>query len=140
MSRFFRQGDDSSSEESSEEEYISEEEEEEEEKSGEEESEDGSDEDESSDSDSDDEGVKKTGASRFLRDDNESDSEDSDDGGNKILKSAADKQVSELESTIDAIEKKQKISDWAAVSTGESGLHFAHCFITILLTNHDFTL
>jgi len=116
MSRFFRQGDDSSSEESSEEEYISEEEEEEE-KSDEEESEDGSDEDESSDSDSDDEGVKKTGASRFLRDDNESDSEDSDNGDNKILKSAADKQVAELESTIDAIEKKQKISDWAAVST-----------------------
>ncbi|KAH7041557.1 eukaryotic translation initiation factor 3 subunit 8 N-terminus-domain-containing protein [Microdochium trichocladiopsis] len=116
MSRFFRQGDDSSTEESSsEEEYISEEEAEEE--SEQEESEEASDEDDSDDSDSDAEGGKKTGASRFLRDDNDSDSDESDEEGNKVLKSAADKQIAELESTIDAIEKRQKISDWAAVST-----------------------
>ncbi|KAJ1337296.1 translation initiation factor 3 subunit C [Microdochium nivale] len=115
MSRFFRKGDDSSTDEdSSEEEYVSEEEAE---KSEQEESEEASDEDEgSSDSDSDDDGEKKTGASRFLRD-AESDSDESEEEGPKALKSAKDKQVAELESIIDVIEKRQKISDWAAVST-----------------------
>ncbi|KXJ88791.1 eukaryotic translation initiation factor 3 subunit 8 N-terminus-domain-containing protein [Microdochium bolleyi] len=113
MSRFFRKGDDSTDESSSEEEYISEEE-----NSEKEESEEASEEEEedSDDSDSDDDGEKKTGASRFLRD-ADSDSDESEEEGPKALKSAKDKQVAELESIIDVIEKRQKISDWAAVST-----------------------
>ncbi|KAI0166203.1 eukaryotic translation initiation factor 3 subunit 8 N-terminus-domain-containing protein [Xylariaceae sp. FL1272] len=120
MSRFFRSGEDSSSESSSDEEelYSGEEEEEEKEQESEEESsEEEDDEDESGDEDSsDEEGVKKTGASRFLRGES-SESEDSDDDKPKMFKSAKDKRFAELESIIDAIEKKQKIHDWGAVST-----------------------
>ncbi|KAJ3555352.1 hypothetical protein NPX13_g10371 [Xylaria arbuscula] len=117
MSRFFRSGDDSSSESSSDEEELYSEEEEEEnvEESEEEESEEEEDEEESSDESSDDEGVKKTGASRFLRGES-SESEDSDEDQPKTVKSAKDKRFAELEATIDAIEKKQKINDWGAVS------------------------
>ncbi|KAI1827443.1 eukaryotic translation initiation factor 3 subunit 8 N-terminus-domain-containing protein [Xylaria intraflava] len=120
MSRFFRTGDDSSSESSSDETELYSDEEEEEEKDVEEsEEEDSEDEDEDEDEDddesSDDEGVKKTGASRFLRGDS-SESEDSDEDQPKTVKSAKDKRFAELEATIDAIEKKQKINDWGAVS------------------------
>ncbi|KAI0199908.1 eukaryotic translation initiation factor 3 subunit 8 N-terminus-domain-containing protein [Astrocystis sublimbata] len=121
MSRFFRGGDDSSSESSSEEEELYSEEEEEKkevEDSDEEESEEGSDEDEdgSDEDSSDEEGGKKTGASRFLRGDS-SESEGSDEDQPKMVKSARDKRFAELETTIDTIEKKQKINDWGAVST-----------------------
>ncbi|KAI1161933.1 eukaryotic translation initiation factor 3 subunit 8 N-terminus-domain-containing protein [Nemania serpens] len=121
MSRFFRTGDDSSSESSSDEEELYSEEEEEAEKvvkeSEAEESEEDEDEDEddSDEESSDEEGVKKTGASRFLRGES-SESEDSDEDQPKTVKSAKDKRFAELEATIDAIEKKQKISDWGAVS------------------------
>ncbi|KAI0892795.1 eukaryotic translation initiation factor 3 subunit 8 N-terminus-domain-containing protein [Annulohypoxylon nitens] len=117
MSRFFRSGDDSSSESSSEEEELySEEEEEEEEQEDESEEDEDEDEDESEEeSSSDEEGGKKSGAARFLRGD-DSESEESDDDAPKTLKSAKDKQLAELESTIDTIEKRQKISDWGAVS------------------------
>ncbi|KAH9899051.1 eukaryotic translation initiation factor 3 subunit 8 N-terminus-domain-containing protein [Xylariomycetidae sp. FL2044] len=116
MSRFFRGGDDSSSESSSEEEELYSEEEEEEDQDQSEEEDSDEEEDSEEESSSDDEDVKKTGASRFLRGES-SESEESDDDAPKTLKSAKDKQFSELESTIDAIEKKQKINDWAAVST-----------------------
>lgn len=125
MSRFFRTGDDSSSESSSDEEELYSEEEEEAEKvvkeSEAEESEEDEDEDEddSDEESSDEEGVKKTGASRFLRGES-SESEDSDEDQPKTVKSAKDKRFAELEATIDAIEKKQKISDWGAVSNGMS--------------------
>ncbi|KAI1188311.1 eukaryotic translation initiation factor 3 subunit 8 N-terminus-domain-containing protein [Nemania serpens] len=121
MSRFFRTGDDSSSESSSDEEELYSEEEEEEEKDVKESEEEESDEDEDEDEDesdeesSDEEGVKKTGASRFLRGES-SESEDSDEDQPKTVKSAKDKRFAELEATIDTIEKKQKISDWGAVS------------------------
>ncbi|KAI1328442.1 eukaryotic translation initiation factor 3 subunit 8 N-terminus-domain-containing protein [Xylariaceae sp. FL0255] len=121
MSRFFRSGDDSSSESSSDEEelYSEEEEEEEQEEKSEDESseeeEEDEDEDDSDEDSSDEEGGKKTGASRFLRGES-SESEDSDEDQPKTVKSAKDKRFAELESTIDAIEKKQKISDWGAVS------------------------
>ncbi|KAI5860586.1 eukaryotic translation initiation factor 3 subunit C [Durotheca rogersii] len=118
MSRFFRSGDDSSSESSSEEEELysegGEEEEEEQEASEEEEDED-DDEDESDEDSSDEEGAKKSGAARFLRGD-DSESDESDDDTPKTLKSAKDKQLAELEAIIDTIEKRQKISDWGAVS------------------------
>ncbi|KAJ8127977.1 hypothetical protein O1611_g5656 [Lasiodiplodia mahajangana] len=118
MSRFFRSGDDSSSESSSDEEELYSEEEEDEqevEESEEEESEEDEEEEESEEESSDEEGVKKTGASRFLRGE-DSESEDSDEDQPKTVKSAKDKRFAELEATIDAIEKKQKISDWGAVS------------------------
>lgn len=127
MSRFFRTGDDSSSESSSDEEELYSEEEEEEEKDVKESEEEESDEDEDEDEDesdeesSDEEGVKKTGASRFLRGES-SESEDSDEDQPKTVKSAKDKRFAELEATIDTIEKKQKISDWGAVSNGRSFL------------------
>ncbi|KAI1409472.1 eukaryotic translation initiation factor 3 subunit C [Hypoxylon sp. FL1857] len=118
MSRFFRSGDDSSSESSSEEEELYSEEEEEEEEEQEDESEEDEDEDEEEseeESSSDEEGGKKSGAARFLRGD-DSESEESDDDAPKTLKSAKDKQLAELESIIDTIEKRQKISDWGAIS------------------------
>ncbi|KAI2613217.1 eukaryotic translation initiation factor 3 subunit C [Hypoxylon fragiforme] len=118
MSRFFRSGDDSSSESSSEEEELySEEEQEAKEESEEEDEEDEDEEEEDSDEDSssDEEGGKKSGAARFLRGD-DSESEESDDDTPKTLKSAKDKQLAELEAIIDTIEKRQKISDWGAVS------------------------
>ncbi|KAI0378659.1 eukaryotic translation initiation factor 3 subunit 8 N-terminus-domain-containing protein [Hypomontagnella monticulosa] len=120
MSRFFRSGDDSSTESSSEEEELySEEEEEEEEEEQEDESEEEDDDDDEDDSEeessSDEEGGKKSGAARFLRGD-DSESEESDDDAPKTLKSAKDKQIAELESIIDTIEKRQKISDWGAIS------------------------
>ncbi|KAL7625947.1 Translation initiation factor 3 subunit c [Parahypoxylon ruwenzoriense] len=118
MSRFFRSGDDSSSESSSEEEelYSEEEEgEEEEEQEESEEEEEDEDEDESEEESSDEEGAKKSGAARFLRGD-DSEREESDDEAPKTLKSAKDKQLAELESIIDTIEKRQKIADWGAIS------------------------
>ncbi|KAI2609199.1 eukaryotic translation initiation factor 3 subunit C [Hypoxylon sp. NC1633] len=118
MSRFFRSGDDSSSESSSEEEELysqEEEESEQEEKNESEEEDEDEDEDESEEESSDEEGGKKSGAARFLRGD-DSESEESDDEAPKTLKSAKDKQIAELESIIDTIEKRQKISDWGAVS------------------------
>ncbi|KAI0004752.1 eukaryotic translation initiation factor 3 subunit 8 N-terminus-domain-containing protein [Xylariaceae sp. FL0662B] len=120
MSRFFRGGDDSSSESSSEEEELYSEEEEEEEDKDKSEDEDDEDDDEeeeeSEEESSDEEGAKKSGAARFLRGE-ESESEESDDDAPKTLKSAKDKQFSELESIIDTIEKRQKINDWGAIST-----------------------
>ncbi|KAI0834515.1 eukaryotic translation initiation factor 3 subunit 8 N-terminus-domain-containing protein [Hypoxylon sp. FL0890] len=116
MSRFFRSGDDSESESSSEEEELYSEEEEEEEQEDESEEEEDEDEEESEEeSSSDEEGGKKSGAARFLRGD-DSESEESDDDAPKTLKSAKDKQIAELESIIDTIEKRQKISDWGAIS------------------------
>ncbi|KAI1758854.1 eukaryotic translation initiation factor 3 subunit C [Hypoxylon sp. FL1150] len=118
MSRFFRSGDDSSTESSSEEEELyseEEEEEEEEQDESEEEDEDEDEEESEEESSSDEEGGKKSGAARFLRGD-DSESEESDDDAPKTLKSAKDKQIAELESTIDTIEKRQKIGDWGAIS------------------------
>ena len=110
-SRFFTASD-SSSEESSEEELYSDEEASDEEKSEEESEEEESGEEESS---SDEE----LGANRFLRDvSDESESDDEDQG--KQLKSAKDKRFDELEGTIRKMENAEKISDWAAISTGRS--------------------
>ena len=121
MSRFFRAGDDSSSESSSDEENLYSEEEEEEEEQEQRESEDqdddDDDDDESEDESSDDEGAKKSGAARFLRDESSGDESSDDDDAPKTLKSAKDKQMAELEAIIDAIEKRQKINDWGAIST-----------------------
>jgi translation initiation factor 3 subunit C len=110
MSRFFY-GDSDSDSASSDEEVLSDEEVEqsEEEDSSEEEVE--SSEEESSDDDD------AGGAKRFIK--NMSESEESEDEEVvKVVKSAKDKRLGELEGTIKLIENAQKINDWAVISTG----------------------
>ncbi|KAL3492002.1 eukaryotic translation initiation factor 3 subunit EifCc [Aspergillus germanicus] len=109
MSRFFY-GDSDSDSASSDEEVLSDEEVEqsEEEESSEEEVE--SSEEESSDDD------EAGGAKRFIK--NMSESEESEDEEVvKVVKSAKDKRLGELEGTIKLIENAQKINDWAVIST-----------------------
>ncbi|KAI9372748.1 eukaryotic translation initiation factor 3 subunit 8 N-terminus-domain-containing protein [Aspergillus egyptiacus] len=110
MSRFFYGGDsDSETSASEEEEVYSDEEveESEEEESSENES--------SEEEASDDEEAGKTGASRFMR--NVSESEESEDEDVvKVVKSAKDKRLGELENTIKSIENAEKINDWAVIS------------------------
>ncbi|KAL2796433.1 eukaryotic translation initiation factor 3 subunit EifCc [Aspergillus keveii] len=109
MSRFFY-GDSDSDSASSDEEVLSDEEVEqsEEEESSEEEVE--SSEEESSDDDD------SGGAKRFIK--NMSESEESEDEEVvKVVKSAKDKRLGELEGTIKLIENAQKINDWAVIST-----------------------
>lgn len=125
-SRFFSRGDsDSDSSSSDEEELYVEKEEAEEASEAEEESEDEFDSDE--DSSSDEEDTRK-GALRFLKaaggadDSDESDEEDRD----RVVKSAKDKRLDELESTIKLIENARKINDWAVISTGSCSPHARH--------------
>ena len=127
-SRFFRGGDDSSSDSSSEEEELLTEEEESEDKQqddsddSDEESEDDDDDDDSGDSDGD--GPRKGGANWFLKDAS-SESEDSDDEVRAKVRSAKDKRLDELDSSIKLIENGQKNGDWTLISGGESILeHF----------------
>ncbi|KAI9740707.1 MAG: Translation initiation factor 3 subunit c [Claussenomyces sp. TS43310] len=116
MSRFFH-GDSSSESSSDEEELYSDEEVEEkaasEEESSEEEEEEEEDSDESS---SDEDGVKKSGANRFMRDAGSESESDSDEDRAKVVKSAKDKRLEELEGTIKAIENGEKINDWGVIS------------------------
>jgi translation initiation factor 3 subunit C len=112
MSRFFRGGDDSSSDSSSDEEELYSEEEEEEEQQD---SQEDSSEADSDDSSSDDEGGR--GINKFLKDAS-SDSEDSDDEVRAKVKSAKDKRLDELESSIKQIENGQKNGDWTLISAG----------------------
>ncbi|TVY29029.1 Eukaryotic translation initiation factor 3 subunit C [Lachnellula hyalina] len=114
MSRFFK-GDSSSESSSSDEEELYSEEEEEEAK------EDSSDEDDDEaedddDSSSDDEDGKKTGANAFLKGAGSDSDESSDEEGTKVVKSAKDKRIEELEGTVKAIENGQKINDWGSIS------------------------
>lgn len=115
MSRFFHGGmsdSDTSSEE--EEELYSEEESEEEEaeESGEEDSEEEEESEEESDSDDDDK------PNRFRFGAGAADSDDSDDEGRRVVKSAKDKRIEEIESSIKLIENAQKINDWVSISAG----------------------
>ena len=131
MSRFFRGGgssSDSSSESggSSDEEELygrgqeSDEEDREEEDGEEEEDEDdgfGSEGSESSeDSDAFDAARKKHGAAAFLKGADLM-SDDSDDEGKRIVKSARDKRIEEVEQIVKAIENAEKINDWGAISS-----------------------
>lgn len=124
MSRFFAGGSSDSETSSSDEELLgssssesgSEESEEEEEDS-----------DEASDSESesessDDEGDKRTGASRFLKKSfmkgQASDSEDdSEDESKRVVKSAKDKLIDEIDLCIRAIDNAKKINDWVVILT-----------------------
>ncbi|KAJ5675678.1 Eukaryotic translation initiation factor 3 subunit C [Penicillium macrosclerotiorum] len=111
MSRFFyRGGSDSESSSSDEEEDVYERSEEEE---SEEESSEASD-SESEEESSDDEAV--GGAKAFLKDVSDSE-EESEEEKPTVVKSAKDKRLEGLESTIRLIENAEKINDWAVIST-----------------------
>jgi translation initiation factor 3 subunit C len=112
MSRFFHGDSSSESSSSDEEELYSEEEEEEQQDESEEESEDESSEEEGKPA--------AKGGLRFLRDTGEDSSEESsDEEGRKVVKSAKDKRLEELEGTVKLIENAEKINDWAVISSGE---------------------
>ncbi|PHH89166.1 hypothetical protein CDD83_6578 [Cordyceps sp. RAO-2017] len=119
MSRFFRGGDDSSSDSSSDEEelYSGEEEEEQDvdQKDSDEDSDEDASEDDDSDDSSDDDAGGRQGASKFLKD-FDSESEDSDDEVRAKVKSAKDKRLDELESSIKQVENGQKNGDWTLIS------------------------
>jgi translation initiation factor 3 subunit C len=69
---------------------------------------------------SDDEGVEHKGTkpkSRFLRD---SDEEESDEEVKRVVKSARDKRLEEMEATGKAMDNALKINDWIAISSGKS--------------------
>lgn len=116
-SRFFHGGDSDSDSSSSDEEELYEREE----VASAEESEEEEDEDESDSDDSDsDEDVQGTGASRFLKPTGgAADSDDSDeDEGERVVKSAKDKRLEEVEQTIGKIDNAQKNQDWSIISAG----------------------
>ncbi|MCJ1410785.1 Translation initiation factor 3 subunit c [Ptychographa xylographoides] len=113
-SRFFTAAGDSSSESSSDEEELYSEEEtaqkSEEEPSEEEESED------DEESSSDEEGG-KTGISKFLKNAELSDGDSSDSDTPKVVKSAKNKRLEELDGVIKLIDNAIKINDWSSIST-----------------------
>ncbi|KAE9374445.1 eukaryotic translation initiation factor 3 subunit C [Stipitochalara longipes BDJ] len=116
MSRFFR-GDSSSESSSSDEEELYSEEEVVEKAGSDEDSDEEEEDDEDEDSSSEDEdGAKKSGANRFMRDADSESEESSDEDRAKIVKSAKDKRLEELEATVKAIENGQKINDWGVIS------------------------
>ena len=72
---------------------------------------------------SDNEGVAHKEAkpkSRFLRD---SDEEESDEEVKRVVKSARDKRLEEMEATGRAMDNALKINDWIAISSGELLFH-----------------
>jgi translation initiation factor 3 subunit C len=72
-----------------------------------------------SEDESDDEGAAQKEAkpkSRFLRD---SDEEESDEEIKRVVKSARDKRLEEMEATGRTMDNALKINDWIAISTGE---------------------
>ena len=118
MSRFFHGDSSSESSSSDEEELYSEEEEEVKVASDEEDSDEEEDEDEDESSSEDEDGAKKSGANRFMRDADSESEESSDEDRAKIVKSAKDKRLEELEATVKAIENGEKINDWGSISAG----------------------
>ncbi|KAI9786153.1 MAG: Translation initiation factor 3 subunit c [Geoglossum umbratile] len=109
MSRFFHGDSSSESSSSDEEELYSEEEEEQSEGESEEDSEESS--------SSDDEKDNVTGAKRFIK--GESSDEESDAEDVRVVKSAKDKRLEEVEGTVKLIENAEKINDWAVISAGK---------------------
>ena len=112
---------DSSSESSSDEEELYSEEEDEEKVASEEDSDEEEDEDEEESSSEDEDGEKKKGANRFMRGAGSVSEESSDDDRAKVVKSAKDKRLEELEGTVKAIENGEKINDWGSISAGKLG-------------------
>ncbi|PMD28380.1 eukaryotic translation initiation factor 3 subunit C [Hyaloscypha hepaticicola] len=116
MSRFFHGDSSSESSSSDEEELYSEEEVEEKVASDEDEDEEEEDDEDEDSSSEDEDGAKKSGANRFMRDADSESEESSDEDRAKIVKSAKDKRLEELEATVKAIENGQKINDWGVIS------------------------
>ena len=116
MSRFFTAGDSSSESSSSDEEELYSDDEPTQDHDEEESSEEDEDEDED-ESSSDDEGA-AGGVSRFLRDAASSDGDSSDSDTPKVVKSAKNKRLEELEGVVKLIYNAVKINDWSTVSTG----------------------
>ncbi|EKV16007.1 Eukaryotic translation initiation factor 3 subunit C [Penicillium digitatum] len=85
--------------------------------SGSEEDSDQDDSDSGSSTDSDEEGEEgRTGASKFLHDDSESE-ESEEEEKVTVVKSAKDKRLEGIESTIRLIDNAEKINDWAVIAT-----------------------
>ncbi|KAG0648224.1 Eukaryotic translation initiation factor 3 subunit C [Hyphodiscus hymeniophilus] len=116
MSRFFHGDSSSESSSSDEEELYSEEEEEEKAASDAQDSDEEEDDDEDDSSSEDEDGAKKSGANRFMRDADSESEDSSDEDRAKIVKSAKDKRLEELEATVKAIENGEKINDWGSIS------------------------
>jgi translation initiation factor 3 subunit C len=74
----------------------------------------GSDSDSSSDSDDDSDSDSDEASGQKKK----SDAEDSDEDTKKVVKSAKDKRVEEMEATGKVIENGLKINDWVAISNG----------------------
>ena len=82
--------------------------------------------------DSDDEGAAHKGAkpkSRFLRD---SDEEESDEEIKRVVKSARDKRLEEMEATGKTMDNALKINDWIAISSGRSILCTSICCASLI--------
>ena len=54
-----------------------------------------------------------------MKDEGEDSDESEDEDKVTVVKSAKDKRLEELESTVKLIENAEKIGDWAVISTGE---------------------
>jgi translation initiation factor 3 subunit C len=124
-SRFFHGGDSDSESSSSDEEelYGSQAE-----ASDSEESEEQDEDDSDDDSSSEEEGKGK-GASWFLRQEAD-DSDDSDDEDReRVVKSAKDKRLDEVEGTIKLIDNAEKIGDWAVINAG--------AFTSSIIVHHE---
>ncbi|KAH8703454.1 putative eukaryotic translation initiation factor 3 subunit EifCc [Talaromyces proteolyticus] len=117
MSRFFHGGgSDSETSSSDEEELYSDRDEEE--RSEEEESSEEEDfsENDSTSSSEDEDKPRKTGANFFIKDEGEVSDESEDEGAPVVVKSAKDKRLEELESTVKLIDNAERINDWTVIS------------------------
>lgn len=135
--RFFRSVSDSESESSSEEEELLSDDSDDETaaapkkakapKGSDDSDEDDSDEDDEEDEDNDDDEKKGDGAkkpmSRFMKG-AASDDSDSEEDVKRVIKSAKDKRLDEMEAVVKSIENAQRIDDWVAISKGEWKKHF----------------
>ena len=126
-SRFFAAGESSSESSSEEEELYSEEEKEQKSEDGSQDDSDDSDEEEAS---SDEEDGGKTGISKFLKDQASSEGESSDDDTPKLVKSAKNKRLEELDGVIKLIDNAVKINDWSSISTGRCLVGEFSCSVT----------
>lgn len=71
---------------------------------------------EESSSDDEEKGKKK---SRFLRTDATDEDSSDEDGGKRVVKSARDKRLEEMETSGKQMDNALKINDWVAISNGE---------------------
>lgn len=73
-------------------------------------------------SESDDSDAPKAKGNRFLAGADSDDSDDESDDGKKIVKSAKDKRLEEIEASVHILENAQKINDWVTISSGKLSL------------------